>query len=65
MARSLMLLAGLVGYSAAAAVSVPPEANLFRRDPVPNKLPQCATYADLKWQPGEWPTSVAQVPLAF
>lgn len=65
MARSLLLVVGLVGYSAAAAVSVAPEANLFRRDPVPNKLGQCATYADLKWQPGEWFTSVTKVPPAF
>lgn len=52
-----MLVAALFGSSAAAAaVSLSPEQNLFKRDPVPNMLPACSTYADLKWQPGKQPT---------
>ncbi|KAK4182831.1 secreted protein [Podospora australis] len=55
MTLTFALLAGLVGTSAAAAVNLTSlglDPELLRRDPVPNKLPQCATYADLKWQPG-------------
>ncbi|KAK0655135.1 necrosis inducing protein-domain-containing protein [Cercophora newfieldiana] len=45
-------MAGLVGSSAAAAVSLAPKTeNLFRRDPVPNRLPQCANADDLTFQP--------------
>ncbi|KAK4443704.1 necrosis inducing protein-domain-containing protein [Podospora aff. communis PSN243] len=45
------LLAGLVGSSAAAAVSLTPELNLFRRDPVPTHLPGCSNPDDSKFQP--------------
>ncbi|KAM7198606.1 Necrosis inducing protein (NPP1) domain containing protein [Naviculisporaceae sp. PSN 640] len=48
---ALVLLASLVGSSAAAAVNLTARGELFARDNlVP--LPGCSTYADRKWQPG-------------
>jgi hypothetical protein len=56
MASSLMLVAGLIGSAAAAAINITAaldaEGGLIKRDNLPN-LPLCATYADKKWQPGK------------
>lgn len=55
---NMLLIAALFGSSAAAVAVNMTELYeladpLVRRDPVPNKMGQCATYADLKWQPGK------------
>jgi len=55
---NMLLVAALFSSSAIAAVVNMTELHeladpLFKRDPVPNKMGQCATYADLKWQPGK------------
>ncbi|KAK3372102.1 NLP4 protein [Podospora didyma] len=53
MACHLLLLAGLVGSSAAAAINLTAAAeggSIFRRDSI-QPLPECRTYADNKWQP--------------
>lgn len=52
MSRSLILMASLIGSSVAAAINITAEGAVFGRDNIPN-LPQCATYADRKWQPGK------------
>ncbi|KAK1833998.1 necrosis inducing protein-domain-containing protein [Podospora conica] len=50
MSRTFLLFAGLIGFSAAAAINMTADFQLAARDNLDN-LPLCATYADKKWQP--------------